>query len=222
MTDSHAAPAAEARPQSGKSSRMRLIIRAEIIPDKPVATTAPQPSGRSSRALIVGAVAVLALVCGGVVVFRAGAGRIESPLPAPALKQPGPTISDSPTLTASPAAGSVQSQSSPTNAAGPAAPNEPEAPPIPVNEVLPTPSSGALQTIRGTVRVLVRVSIDGHGAVIAAASEDAGPSRYFERLSLESARQWIFTTGKGDGQRTALLRFHFTHAGVTARVDPAG
>jgi len=87
----------------------------------------------------------------------------------------------------------------------------------PVDEVLPNPSSSALQTIRGTVRVAVRVTVDRQGRVIATASEEPGPSRYFERLSIAAARKWTFTPANGEGQRTMLLRFHFTRDGTTAR-----
>lgn len=190
---------------------MRLVIRAEIIPDKPMVAAAPLPSRRSSRAVIVGAIAVLALICAGVVIFRTGGNRVEPALPA--VQQSGPAVSDSPAPT-------DQSQPPPTAAS--TVPDEPDALPAPVNEVLPHPSPGALQTIRGTVRVLVRVTIDARGAVIAAESADPGPSRYFERLSLDSAMQWTFVPSEGDGQRTALLRFHFTRDGVTARADPTG
>ena len=94
----------------------------------------------------------------------------------------------------------------------------PAAPPSPINEVLPNPSRSALQTIRGTVKVTVRVTIDQQGTVIAASPEDPGPSRYFERLSVDAAKRWTFTAS-GEPQRTMLLRFHFTRDGTTARSD---
>jgi TonB family protein len=65
--------------------------------------------------------------------------------------------------------------------------------------------------------VSVRVIIDKDGAVLTAAADDPGPSRYFERLALEASRKWTFTPAASDEQRTALLKFHFTRGGVTAR-----
>jgi hypothetical protein len=52
--------------------------------------------------------------------------------------------------------------------------------------------------------------------VIDAIAEVPGPSRYFERISLEAARQWIFTSAVTDKPRTTLLQFQFTRNGATA------
>jgi TonB family protein len=94
-----------------------------------------------------------------------------------------------------------------------------DAPPAPINEVIPDVPRSALDTIRGTVRVSVRVIIDQEGAVIAASADDPGPSRYFERLSVEASKKWTFTPANSEAQRILLLKFHFTRAGATARAD---
>ena len=65
----------------------------------------------------------------------------------------------------------------------------------------------------------IRVTIDAQGAVIAADSHEAGPSRYFERLSLDAARKWTFVPAATNEPRSALLRFHFTGSGTTARAS---
>ncbi len=93
----------------------------------------------------------------------------------------------------------------------------PAAPTTSIDEVLPEPSRGALNTIRGTIRVAIRVAIDPQGAVSAATAHERGPSRYFERLSLEAARKWTFTPGTEP--REMLLRFNFTRDGVTAATE---
>ncbi len=49
-------------------------------------------------------------------------------------------------------------------------------------------AAARVETIRGTVRVSVRVIVDAEGKVVAATSEDPGPSRYFERLSSKRRR----------------------------------
>jgi TonB family protein len=64
--------------------------------------------------------------------------------------------------------------------------------PSPVNEVIPDVPQSALQTIRGTVRVSVRLTVDKDGTVLAAAADDPGPSRYFERLAIEASKKWTF------------------------------
>lgn len=92
-------------------------------------------------------------------------------------------------------------------------------PPTPINEVLPDPPQSALDTIRGTVRVAIRVTIDKDGNVLEATSEDPGPSRYFERLSLEAARKWTFTPVATQAQRAMLLRFHYTREGTTTSAE---
>jgi TonB family protein len=69
------------------------------------------------------------------------------------------------------------------------------------------------------VRVAIRVTIDKQGLVIAATPHEPGPSRYFERLSLEASRKWTFKPTSTDEPRTALLRFHFTRNGTTARAS---
>jgi TonB family protein len=91
----------------------------------------------------------------------------------------------------------------------------------PLNEVIPDVPQSALQTIRGTVRVSIRVIIDDKGTVIEAASADPGPSRYFERLSLEAAKKWTFAPTNSPEQRIMLVRFHFTREGTTAFANPS-
>ena len=90
---------------------------------------------------------------------------------------------------------------------------------LPINEVLPNPSRSALDTIRGTIRVSIRVTIDRQGKVTAAVAKEPGPSRYFERLSVAAAKQWQFAPVNSDEPRTMLLRFHFTREGTTALAD---
>lgn len=107
-------------------------------------------------------------------------------------------------------------------AAKPAEPQNispPDAPPSSVHEVLPQVSSSALQTIRGTVRVSVRVIVDKQGSVIAASADDPGPSRYFERRSVEASKNWKFTPASSEERRVMLVKFNFTRFGATAHAD---
>ncbi len=78
----------------------------------------------------------------------------------------------------------------------------------------------ASQTIRGTVRVSVRVIVDEDGNVVAATAEDPGPSRYFERLSLEAAKEWMFAPAETRGRRLMLVKFNYTRSGATANASP--
>jgi outer membrane biosynthesis protein TonB len=98
--------------------------------------------------------------------------------------------------------------------------HQPDAPTISINEVLPDVPRSALQTIHGTIRVSIRLLVDEHGTVLTASPHIAGPSRYFERLALESAKKWIFTPANAQ-QRTLFVRFYFRRQGVTAHLESA-
>jgi TonB family protein len=67
--------------------------------------------------------------------------------------------------------------------------------------------------------VSVRVIVDKKGTVLAATADDPGPSRYFERLAIESAKQWTFTPAASEEQRIVVVRFNFTRAGTTAQAN---
>ena len=96
---------------------------------------------------------------------------------------------------------------------------QPDAPRSPVNEVIPDVPRSARETIRGTVRVSVRMIVDKEGRVLAATADDGGPSRYFERLAIEAAKKWTFTPAKSQEPEVMLVRFDFTRAGTTARAS---
>ena len=89
----------------------------------------------------------------------------------------------------------------------------------PINQVIPDVPRSALQTIRGTIRVTMQVNIGKEGTVLAVTPKVPGPSRYFERLSLEAARKWTFTPSTSDKERTMLIQFHYTREGATAHTN---
>ena len=76
----------------------------------------------------------------------------------------------------------------------------------------------ARHTIRGHIRVSVRVMIDQDGTVFAALVDQPGPSRYFRRLAIEAAKKWTFPPAdRADTpQRLELVRFVFSRQGTTA------
>jgi TonB family protein len=221
MTESHPVSIAETKPHPEKPSTIRLVIRAEIIPDEPTRTHAARPANRRALAVIVGVAAVLVLVWVGVSVFRSeptpspavseGAQNAGPPVPKPTLAAPTATTGQGEIAPVAPPSAETRTVESEVR-------DESDTSLSPINEVVPTPSQGALQTIRGTIRVSVQVTIDKQGTVIAATPEDPGPSRYFERLSIEAAKKWTFPPVNHEDQRQRLLRFHFTREGATARV----
>lgn len=188
-------PATES--QIDASSAGRLVIRIKLIPQE----TPPPPVWRrmSKSAVLVGAVAAALLSWLGISTFR------SDPLPTPAAPVPAAKT----TMTSAAEIAPVESQLPP--------PPEPE--PSSISEVLPDVPQSALDTIRGTVRVSVRVNIDQQGKVVGAAAEDRGPSRYFERLSLEASKHWTFTPATSDEPRSMLVRFNFTRDGATAQAS---
>jgi TonB family protein len=91
-----------------------------------------------------------------------------------------------------------------------------------LDQVMPEASSKALATIRGTVRVGVKVHVDPTGNVANATLDNSGPSRYFADLALKAAKQWVFTPPEADGHSVAsdwLIQFGFTNAGAKATAN---
>jgi TonB family protein len=177
------------------------VIRIELSSDEQKAA-APVPPPRTSRRalpLLVAVVALAALGWGGYRWLAADAVP-KSPLP--------PRVEAVLPGAATPAAIVPSVASPPTQpvASGDTA----------INEVLPEVSRSSLNTIRGTIRISMRVVVDPSGAVIAASPIDGGPSRYFEQRSLEASKQWKFAPATAEGQRTMRVRFVFTRGGVTA------
>jgi TonB family protein len=82
-----------------------------------------------------------------------------------------------------------------------------------LHQALPEVSQSSLGTVKGRVKVSIRVSVSPSGNVTQARITSAGPSRYFASRSLESARHWKFDPPKVNDQPVSsewLLRFEFT------------
>lgn len=78
--------------------------------------------------------------------------------------------------------------------------------------VLPDVPQSAMMTIRGTVRVRIRVTVDPSGEVSNARFDSPGVSKYFANLALEAARNWRFKPTEVDGQPVTsvwILQFQF-------------
>lgn len=85
-----------------------------------------------------------------------------------------------------------------------------------VRQVLPQISSSAQKTIRGKIKLRVRVYVDRSGNVTRADLVSAGPSQYFARLIMEAARQWKFVPSSQQGERRWMLHFDLTRRGTNA------
>ena len=191
--------------EATSSPAVRLVIRAKLVSQDEIADPAELKAHWRPVPIVIAAVVLLALVAAGVYFFAFGGTQrvVTSPVP-PA---PRAAVTTSPRESpASPAPAAEAPPPPPIQAA-------PSTPPPVIHQVLPTVPSSASATIRGTLRVSVRVIVDEDGNVVAVTSEDPGPSRYFERLSLDAARKWTFGPGE---KRLMRVKFSYTRSGPTA------
>jgi hypothetical protein len=94
----------------------------------------------------------------------------------------------------------------------------PSPPSLVVHQEIPDISQTARQSIQGTIKVSVRVTVDASGNVVAESLENRGPSNYFARVTNDAAKRWTFIPAENQDSRRMLLEFAFTRAGTTARV----
>ncbi|HEY7680860.1 MAG TPA: TonB family protein [Terriglobia bacterium] len=174
-------------------------------PRVPVATPA---SPRKSRALVPAVATGLAVVLllAAPRFFRRPPDAAPTPLAQPSSAPAEPAPRPAPPVRSQPTARAARSRVVPGEV---------------MDQVLPTVPRSASNTIRGTIRVDVRVGVDPSGDVSAATLELAGPSRYFANLALQAARRWKFRPAQLDGRSVSsewLLRFSFTREAT--RVSP--
>jgi len=87
-----------------------------------------------------------------------------------------------------------------------------------VQQVLPDAPQKARDTIRGKVRLSVKVNVDESGAVTQATLDAPGPSQYFADRTLAAAKLWKFAPTKVDGRSVPsqwLLYFEIDPATTT-------
>jgi TonB family protein len=183
-----------------------------------------------SRVVAQAAVVVALLAVATIGVFKVssrGSAADTSAAKGVALPEPQPT----PPLATKPAATSAS-----TPVAAPAAPRAPAPNPVAkrlaaagvgggvAHQVMPDVPRSASSTIRGAVRVGVRVEADASGKVIGESLEAAGPSKYFANLAEKAARNWEFLPPTADGQATPsgwIVRFEFAQDGTKATATRA-
>jgi TonB family protein len=178
----------------------------------PRAPSVGQSSGlRAFRAVILGMLVVLALGWAGGRVLRA----LRAPAPSPAPAQaPGASLSVTPGAPMPAADLRAPVSGSSTNEQGRSdAPTSPSA----VREVIPEVPQGARRSIHGQFKVWVRVIVSQDGSVFAAVADRPGPSRYFQRLAIEAAKQWTFPAADTASRRVMQIRFDFSRDRTTAR-----
>ncbi len=87
-----------------------------------------------------------------------------------------------------------------------------------VQQILPDAPQKARDTIRGKVRLSVKVNVDESGAVTQATLDAPGPSQYFADRTLAASKLWKFAPAKLDGRNVPsqwLLYFEIDPATTT-------
>jgi TonB family protein len=162
------------------------------------------PNSRGLLGVIVGPLVVVALIWAGVRLFS-GHRSPAPPPPPPPLQAP---LAPAATQAGTPVSGGSATQAARSEGATSAAA---------LHEVIPDVPSGARRTIRGHIKIWVRVIVNPDGSVFAAVPDRAGPSRYFQRLALEAAKKWTFAPADTPSQRLWQVRFDFSRDGTTGR-----
>jgi protein kinase-like protein len=115
-----------------------------------------------------------------------------------------PMTPQAPAAVAPPAAAAIPK-------ANPAAPL-----PTVLHQEIPDLSRSARESIRGVIKIGVRVIVDASGNVYAATPDNRGSNKYFTRAAVDAAKKWKFAGAPDQASRVWLLHFEFSRAGVTA------
>lgn len=150
---------------------------------------------------------ILALGWTGLRVLRAH----RTPVP---LQAPAGSPSQTPGGVAQ-AAAEVQAPVSAVSTTNPG-PSDAATSPSALHEVIPDVPWSARRTLRGHIKVWVRVIVDQDGSVSGAFVDRTGPSRYFQRLAIEAAKEWTFPPPVDTPSRRLMqVRFDFSRDGTT-------
>jgi serine/threonine-protein kinase len=169
----------------------------------PAPSMAPSPKKRAWPAVMLGAVVLLALAWSVIRLLSTS----PAPPPAPRVQAPGGSASQTAAVAAPVTADSTTKPGPSGVSTSPAA----------LHQVIPDIPWSARRTIRGHIKIWVRVVIAQDGSVFAAVADRSGPSRYFQRLALEAARKWTFPPVDTPPRRVMQIQFDFSRDGTTGR-----
>jgi hypothetical protein len=186
----------------------REAARPAATPQGPSAK--PRPSYLPpSYPVLLGALMIIALGWGGVRLFRSGRTAAQPPQPLHAL---GASLSQAPdSASLAPASLRAPVAAISTAARGQNAATSGSA----LHQVIPDVPRSARRTIRGHIKVWVRLIVDQDGSVEAAIADLPGPSRYFRRLAIDAAKEWTFQPVDAPAQRLIQVRFDFSRDRTT-------
>jgi TonB family protein len=177
-------------------------------PPRQAAAEPPVARRLSGSAIAAAALAVLAVIWIGWRLFHGHPNNVPQPVSSnsqPSSPQGAPRAAPAQNLPASaPAAAST-----PASALASAGV---------VHQAIPDVPRHARESIRGRIKITVRVTVDRSGNVVGARLVNSGSSKYFARLATDAAAKWKFVPANEQGSREWLLRFEFTRAGATGQV----
>jgi TonB family protein len=176
-------------------------------------TAAVPPVARrlSGPAIAAAALAVLAVIWIGWRLFHSHPNNL--PQPAASNSQP-----SSPQAAPRAASGQNPPASAPASSASvPSSTSAPGSAAV-LHQAIPDVSRHARDSIRGRIKVMVRVTVDRSGNVVGEKLVSSGSSKYFTRLASDAAAKWKFAPADKQGPREWLLRFEFTRGGATGQV----
>jgi len=214
-----AAPSVPAEPATGEPGAAGPVVAEAVAPEPgaPEATgeyvfaapdaARPAPAVDESATrrppglgLIIGVLVLAAVAWAGIRLLAGHRAPGSSPPAREAPAAPAPAPAGGPTLSA---AKPARAEPPPSSGA--------------LHEVIPEVPWSARRTIRGHIKVWVRIIVNPDGSVFAAVPDRTGPSRYFQRLALDAAKKWTFPPADGASQRIMQLHFDFSRDGATAR-----
>jgi outer membrane biosynthesis protein TonB len=194
---------AEAPPSEAVATRVGVsATAANEPPRRAAAAESPAANGLSVPAMAAGALAVLVVI--GI------SWRLLHGHPNPA--QPASSNAQSSSQQAAPPAAPAQILSTPAPTPAVSAVLHQEIPDVPRH---------ARESIRGRIKVTVRVTVDRSGNVVGQRLVYSGSSRYFARLASVAAGKWKFAPTDKPGSRGWLLQFEFTRGGVAGHAAAA-
>ncbi len=88
--------------------------------------------------------------------------------------------------------------------------------PTVLHQEIPDVSRSARKSIRGVIKIAVRVIVDPSGNVVAATLDNRASSKYFARAAMDAAKKWKFAEGPDQASRVWLVHFEFTRTGTSA------
>jgi outer membrane biosynthesis protein TonB len=179
---------------------------------RPAPSKAQSQKPRALLTVMLGALVILALAWAGVRMFRAQRAAVPPPPSAQALGDSSSQIpgADERAAAEGRAPGSAISTRKPGR-------SEVATSPTGLHEEMPEVPWSARRTIRGHIKVWVRVIVNQDGSVFAAVSDRTGPSSYFQRVAIEAAKKWTFPPVDTPSQRMMQVRFDFSRDGTTGR-----